>query len=165
MAFGTTPAGTIVRETNISTRRIPVKGATTITKGQVCELSGGFLITSAAATATADVAHFVALETANNSGGADAAITCPVAVSGHYVTTTANAVIQPGGRVQVDGAIAGRVKAAAGTISTQCGTYFGKEGGSVAKGGSPNYIETYTDNQDFPPVACAAGDVVEVLLI
>ena len=165
MAFGTTPAGTIVRETIISTRRIPVKAATTVTKGQVCELSGGYLIPCAAAAATADVAHFVALETANNAAGANAAISAPVAVSGHYVTVTANAIIQPGGRVQVDGVVAGRVKVAAGTISSQCGTYFGKEGGSVAKAGAPNYIESYTDNQDFPPVACAVGDVIEVLLI
>jgi len=165
MAFGATPAGTIVRETIISTRRVPVKAATTITKGQVCELNGGYLIPCAAAAATADVAHFVALETANNAAGANAAITAAVAVAGHYVTVVANGAIQPGGRVQVDGAIAGRVKAAAGTISTQCGTYFGKEGGIVAKGGAANYLESYTDNQDFPPVAAAAGDVIEVLLI
>ena len=35
MAFGLIPAGTITRETIISTRRIPVKAATeSITKGQ-----------------------------------------------------------------------------------------------------------------------------------
>ena len=54
---------------------------------------------------------------------------------------------------------------AAGDIDIQVGTYFGKEGGLVAKAGSSPYLESYTDNQDFPPVAAADGDVIEVLIL
>ena len=99
MAFGLIPAGTITRETIISTRRIPVKAATTITKGNVCELSSGYLINSPVA-ATIDVNHFVALETIDNSAGASGDLTAPVAVSGHYVTVVADGVIRPGARLQ-----------------------------------------------------------------
>jgi hypothetical protein len=166
MAFGNTPAGTIVRETIISTRRIPVKASTTITKGNVCELSSGYLINCAASgTPTADVAHFVALETVDNSSGANGAVTAPVAVSGHYVTVVADGAISPGARVQISASTAGQVITAAGDIDIQVGTYFGKEGGIVAKSASTPYLESYTDNQDFPPVAAADGDVIEVLIL
>ena len=166
MAFGATPAGTIVRETIISTRRIPVKASTSITKGQVCELSSGYLIACAASgTPTADVAHFVALEAADNSSGSDGAITAAVAVSGHYVTVVADGAIRPGARVQISASTAGQVITTAGDRDLAVGTYYGKEGGTVAKSGSTPYLESFTDNQDFPPVACADGDVIEVLLI
>lgn len=166
MAFGTTPAGTIVRETIISTRRIPVKGSTSIAKGDVCELNSGFLIKCAASgTPTADVAHFVALEAVDNSSGANGAVTAPVAVSGHYVTVVADGAIKPGARVQISASTAAQVITAAGDIDIQVGTYFGKEGGLVAKASGSPYLESYTDNQDFPPVDCADGDVIEVLLM
>ena len=166
MAFGLTPAGTIVRETIVSPRRIPVKASTTITKGNVCELSSGFLIPCAASgTPTADVAHFVGLEAVDNSSGANGAVTAPVAVSGHYFTVVADGVIRPGARVQISASTAGQVITAAGDIDIQVGTYFGKEGGIVSKSASTPFLESFTDDQDFPPVACADGDVIEVLLI
>jgi len=166
MAFGRTPAGTISRETIISTRRIPVKGSTTITKGNVCELSSGYLIPCAASgTPTADVAHFVALQTIDNSSGANGAVTAPVAVTGHYVLVVADGAISPGARVQISASTAGQVITAAGDIDIQVGTYFGKEGGIVSKSASTPFLESFTDDQDFPPVACADGDVIEVLLI
>tara|TARA_B100001750_G_scaffold212059_1_gene193690 strand:- start:831 stop:1331 length:501 start_codon:yes stop_codon:yes gene_type:complete len=166
MAFGRTPAGTIVRETIISTRRIPVKASTTITKGNVCELSSGYLIPCAASgTPTADVAHFVALETIDNSSGANGAVTAPVAISGHFVTVVADGAIRPGARVQISASTAGQVITAAGDIDIQVGTYYGKEGGIVSKSASTPFLESFTDDQDFPPVACADGDVIEVELI
>ena len=166
MAFGRTPAGTIVRETIISTRRIPVKASTSIAKGNVCELSSGFLIPCAASgTPTADVAHFVALEAVDNSSGANGAVTAPVAVSGHYVTVVADGVIRPGARVQISASTAAQVITHAGDIDIAVGTYYGKEGGIVSKSASTPFLESFTDDQDFPPVACADGDVIEVLLI
>jgi len=166
MAFGRTPAGTIVRETIISTRRIPVKASTTITKGNVCELSSGFLIPCAASgTPTADVAHFVALETIDNSSGANGAVTAPVAITGHFVTVVADGAIRPGARVQISASTAGQVITAAGDIDIQVGTYYGKEGGIVSKSASTPFLESFTDDQDFPPVACSDGDVIEVELI
>ena len=163
MAFGLIPAGTITRETIISTRRIPVKAATTITKGNVCELSSGYLVTSPTA-ATIDVNHFVALETVDNSAGANGALTAPVAVSGHYVTVVADGAIQPGARVQVSGSTAGQVITAAATITKQLGWYTGKEGGVITKDSSTPYAEEFVDNGDFPPVACADGDIIEIYL-
>jgi hypothetical protein len=163
MAFGLIPAGTITRETIISTRRIPVKASTTITKGNVCELSSGYLVHSPVA-ATIDVNHFVALETVDNSAGANGALTAPVAVNGHYVTVVADGVIRPGARVQVSGSTAGQVITAAATITKQIGWYTGKEGGVIDEDSSTPYQETFVDSGDFPPVACADGDIIEIYL-
>ena len=163
MAFGLIPAGTITRETIISTRRIPVKAATTITKGNVCELSSGYLINSPVA-ATIDVNHFVALETIDNSAGANGALTAPVAVSGHYVTVVADGVIRPGARLQISASTAGQVITTGGGGNKQIGWYTGKEGGTIAKAATTPFQETFTDDSDFPPVACADGDVIEIYL-
>ena len=163
MAFGLIPAGTITRETIISTRRIPVAASETITKGQVCELVGGYLKKSPT-TATVDVNHFVALEAVDNSAGSAGDLTAPVAVSGHYVTVVADGAIQPGARVQVSGATAGQVITAAATITKQIGWYTGKEGGVIDEDSSTPYQETFVDNGDFPPVACADGDIIEIYL-
>ena len=163
MAFGLIPAGTITRETIISTRRIPVKAATTITKGNVCELSSGYLVHSPVA-ATIDVNHFVALETVDNSAGANGALTAPVAVNGHYVTVVADGVIRPGARLQISASTAGQVITTGGGGNKQIGWYTGKEGGIISKDASTPFQETFTDNSDFPPVACADGDIIEIYL-
>ena len=163
MAFGLIPAGTITRETIISTRRIPIAGTTTITKGNVCELVGGYLKNSPT-TATVDVNHFVALETIDNSGGSAGDLSAPVAVSGHYVTVVADAAIRPGARVQVSASTAGQVITAAGDIDQQIGWYTGKEGGTISKDSSTPFQETFTDDSDFPPVVCADGDIIEIYL-
>ena len=163
MAFGLIPAGTITRETIISTRRIPVKAATTITKGNVCELSSGYLVASPTA-ATVDVNHFVSLETIDNSAGSDGDLTAPVAVSGHYVTVVADGVIRPGARVQISASTAGQVITAGATITKQLGWYTGKEGGVINEDSSTPYQETFVDSGDFPPVACADGDIIEIYL-
>ena len=163
MAFGLIPAGTITRETIISTRRIPVAASESITKGQVCELVSGYLKKSPVA-ATADVNHFVALEAVDNSSGSAGDLSAPVAVSGHYVTVVADGAIRPGARVQVSGSTAGQVITSAGDIEKAVGWYTGKEGGIIAKAAGTPFQETFTDNSDFPPVACADGDVIEIYL-
>ena len=163
MAFGLIPAGTITRETIISTRRIPVAASESISKGQVCELVSGYLKKSPVA-ATADVNHFVALEAVDNSSGSAGDLSAPVAVSGHYVTVVADGVIRPGARVQVSASTAGQVITAAGDIDQQIGWYTGKEGGTISKDSSTPFQETFTDDSDFPPVACADGDIIEIYL-
>ena len=163
MAFGLIPSGTITRETIISTRRIPVKAATTITKGNVCELSSGYLVASPT-TATVDVNHFVSLETIDNSAGSDGDLTAPVAVSGHYVTVVADGVIRPGARLQISASTAGQVITTGGGGNKQIGWYTGKEGAIITKDGTTPFQETFTDDSDFPPVACADGDIIEIYL-
>lgn len=168
MAYGTTGAGTITKEQTLhSIRRIPIATATTITKGNVCELnSSGYLIKSPT-TQTDNVQHFVALETVVNAG-ANGATEAPCAVTGHFVTVVADGAIQPGEQVKVSGSTAGQVvEASHGTDDKNLivGVYWGKEGGTVSKNGSTPYLESFTDSADFVPVACADGDVIEVQLI
>jgi hypothetical protein len=165
MAYGTTGAGTITKENPLlSIRRLSIKAATTLTKGEVCVLDGasGDLITQT--TTPADGPHFVALETVVNSGSADD-LQCPVAAKGHYVTVIADGVIEVGENVQAATSTAGQVIVWSGSESDEIvGVYTGKEGGSVAKAGTTPYAETFTDSADFKPVECADGDVIEILL-
>ena len=163
MAFGLIPAGTITRETIISTRRIPIAGTTTITKGNVCELSGGYLANSPTGV-NADVNHFVALETIDNSAGSAGDLSAPVAVSGHYVTVVADGAIRPGARLQISASTAGQVITTGGGGNKQIGWYTGKEGGIIAKAATTPFQETFTDDSDFPPVAAADGDIIEIYL-
>ena len=167
MAFGTTSAGTITKEqTLLSIRRLPIAASTTITKGNVVEINtSGEAIVSPVGQ-TVKVNHFVALETVVNAGAAGA-LTVPVAVAGHFVTVVAGAAIQPGANVVASAAVAGRVITMAGsnTADQIVGIYWGKEGGSIAKASGTPYLESFTDNADFPPVVCAAADVIEVQLV
>ncbi len=168
MAYGTTAAGTITKEqTLLSIRRLPIAAATTITKGNVCELnSSGELIVSPT-TQTDNIPHYVALETVVNSGAANAA-SCPVAVKGHFVTVVADGTIEPGNQVKVSGSTAGQVVVAThGTDDKNLivGIYWGKEGGTVAKGGSTPWLESLTDAADFTPATAADGDVIEIELV
>ncbi len=156
MAYGTTGAGTITKEqTLLSIRRISVAASTTITKGEVCNVdTSGDLVTSTTGQ-VAEVPHYVALETVDNSAGSAGDLFCPVAIGGHYVTVIA------------DGITAGQViayVAASHTIDQVVGTYFGKEGGTIAKAATTPYAETFTDSADFSPVPSADGDVIEILL-
>jgi len=168
MAYGTTAAGTIVKETNISIRRIPIAASTTITKGEVCNSdTSGNLVTSTTGQ-VAEVNHFVALETVDNSAGSAADLYCPVAVTGHYVTVVAGDVIVAGERVVCSGAAAGRViayVAASHTIDQVVGIYWGKESGTVATAATTPYAETFTDTADFSPGNSAAASVIEVELL
>lgn len=168
MAFGTTGAGTITKEQTLhSIRRLPIAAATTITKGNVCELNVSGELIKSPTTQTDNVPHFVALETVVNSGAANAAY-CPVAVKGHFVTVVADGTIEAGSQVKVSGSTAGQVVAAThGTDDKNLvvGIYWGKEGGVYAKAGSTPYAETLSDGADFEPAAAADGDVIEIQLV
>jgi len=166
MAFGTTGAGTITKEqTLLSIRRFGVAASTTITKGEVVNLdAGGDLVTST--TTPVSGTHYVALETVDNSAGADDDLQCPVAVPGHYVTVIADGVINPGDYVQEATATAGQVIVWAGVENDEIvGIYMGKEGGIIAKGAATPFLEDFTDGADFKPVDSADGDVIEILLV
>lgn len=169
MAFGTTAAGTITKEQTLhSIRRLPIAASTTITKGEVCEINvNGWLITSPT-TQTDNVQHFVALETVDDSSGSNGDLHAPVAVRGHFVTVTADGAINAGDQVKVSGSTAGQVvKAVHGTDDKNLivGVYWGKEGGTVAKGGTTPFLESLTDAADFSPADAADGDVIEIELI
>lgn len=167
MAFGTTPAGTITKEqTRLSIRRLPVKAGVNIAKGDVCFVNTSGWLDQATSSTAAGSEWYVALEPANNTSGTNAAISCPVAAKGHFVTVVASGTIQPGTPVKI-GSTTGQVVAfVTGTDAEglKVGIYLGKEGGTIAKSGTTPYAETFTDNADFVPVACAATDVIEVLL-
>jgi len=167
MAFGLTPAGTITKQFTgmVSTRRINVKGAVNISKGNVVyvDTSGRSTVASNAD----DGGFYVALENANNTAGTDGDISVPLAVGGHYVTVVANGTISPGERVII-GAVAGRVENATTTSAESkiVGTYWGKEGGKITKSttSADGYQETFSDQADFVPVNCATGDIIEIEL-
>jgi hypothetical protein len=166
MAFGLTGAGTITKEqTLLSIRRIGVAATTTITKGQVVNAdAGGDLITST--TTPVQGPHYVALETVDNSAGADGDLQCAVAVAGHYVTVIAGGVIRPGAYVQESTAVAGEVVTdAGGDDNLRVGIYFGKEGGTIAKAATTPFLEDFTDGADFVPADAADNDVIEILLV
>ena len=168
MAYGTTAAGTITKEqTLLSIRRLPIASATTITKGEVVELNAnGELITSPTSQ-TDNIPHYVALETVVNSGAANA-LSCPVAVKGHFVTVVADGTIEPGNQVKVSGSTAGQVVVATHASDDKnliVGIYWGKEGGTVAKGGSTPWLESLTDAADFTPATAADDDVIEIELV
>jgi hypothetical protein len=164
MAYGTTQAGTLTKEqTQLSIRRLPVAASTTITKGNVIvEDAGGDYVVSGAANASQ---NYVALETVDNSAGADSDLFVPVAVPGHYVTVIADGVIRPGEKVMTTVGTAGQVITHAGDDNLACGIYFGKEGGTIAKGGATPFLESFTDDADFDPVNAADGDVIEILVL
>jgi len=166
MAFGTTGAGTITKEQTLqSIRRIGVAASTTITKGNVVVPdAGGDLVV--ATTTPQQGPFYVALETVDNSSGSDNDLQCPVAVNGHYVTVIADGAITPGDAVQQSTSTAGQVITWAGSVEGQkVGIYFGKEGGTIAKGSSTPYLESFTDGADFIPSDAEDGDVIEVLLV
>jgi hypothetical protein len=168
MAFGLTPAGTLTKEqTRLSIRRLPVTSNANIAKGDVCFVNTSGYLDQATSSTSAGSEWYVALEPANNTGGISAAISCPVAVRGHYVTVVADGTIQAGTPVKLT-TTAGRVIVfVTGTDAEglKVGVYTGKEGGKIAKSTNTPYAETYTDNADFTPVACAQNDVIEVRLI
>lgn len=169
MAFGTTAAGTITKEQTLhSIRRLPVAASTTITKGNVCEpYAGGDLIVSPTSQ-TAEVPHFVALETVDNSAGADGDLFVPVAVAGHFVTVIADGTITPGSKVVVSGSTAGQVIAYVAASHTQdqvVGIYWGKEGGTVSKSSSTPYLESFSDSADYSPADAVDGNVIEIQLV
>ena len=166
--FGTTPAGTLTKEqTLLSTRRLPVSAALSISAGNLLELDAatGYLII--ANHSNVNTQCFVALADADNTSGISGAITCPVAVRGHFVTVVADNTIQPGDRIKKSTNDNGKVmRFVPGTDDDNLviGQYWGKEGGKISKSTTTPYLESFTDQADFPPVECAQNDVIEVEL-
>jgi len=129
MAYGTTGAGTITKHNPLlSIRRLPIAASTTITKGEVINPDAGGDVVTSTTGQVAEVPHYVALETVDNSAGADADLFVPCAVTGHFVTVIADDAIKPGERVVVSGSTAGQViayVAATHTIDQVVGIYWG----------------------------------------
>lgn len=167
MAFGLTPAGTITKEqTKLTIKRLPVKASVNIAKGDVCFVNTSGWVDQATNSTAAGSEWFVALEPANNTSGTNGAISVPLAQKGHFVTVTADGTIQPGTPIKI-ASTTGRVVAfVTGTDAEglKVGIYQGKEGGVIAKANTTPYLESFTDNENFVAVACAQGDVIEVLL-
>ena len=169
MSFSITPAGTITKEqTLLSTKRLPVSASTLITKGNLCNMDAatGFVIKSPT-TAVAGVEYMVALATVDNSSGVSGALTVPLAVRGHFVTVVADNTILPGDWVKSSTSNAGRVMRwvpATDNENLKAGIYWDKEGGSIAVAATTPYLESFTDSENFPPVAAAQGDVIEIQL-
>lgn len=173
--YTVTAAGVITKEQTLhSIRRLPVAGVANIAQGDLCKLDNqGYLVQAIQSNGnpghpfSTGTEFFVALQAANNTSGTDAAITCPVAVRGHFVTVVAGAAINPGSVVKPY-TTAGQVTAfTTGTDPEgfRAGIYWGKEGGVISKSASTPYLESFTDTEDFPPVACAQNDIVEIQLI
>ncbi len=168
MAFGLSPAGTITKQATgiVSTRRIGVADSANISKGDVVFISATGFVDVAS---SADDGHYsVAIEPANNASGSDGDISVPLATSGHYVTVVADGAISPGERVKI-GTVAGEVIAVLESTDAEekvVGTYWGKEGGTIAKSATSadDFEESFTDDADFVPVDAAAADIIEVEL-
>lgn len=169
MAYGTTAAGTITKEQTLhSIRRLPLAASTTITKGNVCELNANGELIVSPTSQTDNSAHFVALETVDNSSGSANDLYCPVAVKGHFVTVIADGEIEAGEQVVVSGSTAGQVVAsnpATQDKSLVVGIYWGKEGGTYAKAGTTPFAESLSDGENFSPALAADGDVIEIELV
>ncbi len=173
MAFGTTPAGTLTKQATgiVSIRRFGVADSENISKGQVLDQdTSGFLVVAATDNLSDNASAYVALEPANNTGGSDGDISCPVAVPGHYVTVVCgDSVINPGDKIKRDATVQGRIaQFEPGTDDDDIaiGRYFGKEGGIIVKSTTDldDFAETFTDDADFVPVASTDDDVLEILL-
>ena len=167
MAAQKTLAGTITRETMIPIQRIGLEANAVITKGNVCVASdSGFL---EVAEATDEGPFYVALESVDNTGGADAAVDCPCAVPGHYVTVVAAtaAGITPGTRLKLHATADGQViSGTASLASNLCvGRYTAEEGGIVSKSGTTPFLESLADTEEFgAQVVSADGAVIEIHL-
>lgn len=166
--FGTTPAGTITKEqTLLSARRLPVSAGLHIVAGNLLEVDAATGLLIVAVAANVNTQCFVALADADNTSGVSAAITCPVAVRGHFVTVVADNAIEPGDKIKKSTNNNGKVmRFIPGTDDNNLaiGQYWGKEGGTISKSTTTPYLESYSDNADFPPVVCAQNDVIEVEL-
>lgn len=167
MAAQKTLAGTITRETMIPIQRIGLEASAVITKGNVCVASdSGFL---EVAEAGDEGPFYVALESVDNTGGADAAVDCPVAVPGQYVTVVAStaAALTPGTRVKIhattDGTVIPGTAALASNLTV--GWYNAEEGGTVSKAATTPFLESQADTENFGRVAVSADDaVIEIRL-
>ncbi len=77
-----------------------VAASTTITQGEVVSYDAGGDLFTAIATSSREDGFGVAMETKDNSSGADGDLKCRIASHGTYVYVVAAGVIQPGGAVK-----------------------------------------------------------------
>ena len=122
-------AGDLAKSISMNILSQGVAASTTITIGEVITFDAGGDVVTASATSSREDGLGVALETVDNSSGADGDKTCRFASHGTYVYCTASGVIQPGGAVKP--AASGEV--AALTVETEMedsllGYYVGHEG-------------------------------------
>lgn len=166
--FTPVPAGVITKEqTLLSIRRLPVAAAIKITQGQLCEPDTDGSVIVAPTSDAAGVEHFVALATADNTSGVSGTITVPLAVRNHFVTVVADNAINPGDWVKASTGTAGRVMRwvpGSDNENLKVGIYWAEEGGVTSKATSAPYLESFTDTENFPPIAAAQGDVIEIQL-
>ena len=93
-------AGDLAKSISMNVLSQGVAATTTITKGEVISFDAGGDIVTASGTSSREDGLGVALETVDNSGGADGDLTCRFASHGTYVYCTAGGIIQPGGAVK-----------------------------------------------------------------
>jgi hypothetical protein len=122
-------AGDLAKSLSVDVGSQGVAASTTITKGEVITFDAGGDVVTAIATSSREDGFGVALETKDNSAGADGDLTVRYARGGTYVYCTASGAIQPGGAVKP--AAGGEI--AALTVETEMedlllGYYIGHEG-------------------------------------
>ncbi len=170
MAAQLTQAGTITREqTFLPIRRFPVAASTTIAKGDLLYIdTNGNANKSTTATDFDYVTKVVALGAADNGSGIARAIDVPCAVRNHFVTVVAGGAIKSGQRVKAAGSgKEGEVIASLGTsadANREIGIYWAKEGGTIAKGASSPFLESFTDTENWSQADAADNDIIEVQL-
>ena len=138
--------GDLARSTGIEIRSLPVKASTTITTGKVVEADANGFAIAGTASGTVEKGLYVAVETVDNSSGADGDKTVRVASGNTYVYCEAGGAINFGHTVKCDAAA--DVVAATGVFAGEVlvGRYIGHE------------------NEDTNPTDAADGDVIIVRL-
>jgi len=138
--------GDLARSTGIEIRSLPVKAATTITTGKVVEADANGFAIAGTTSGTVEKGLYVAVETVDNSSGANGDKTVRVASGNTYVYCEAGGAINFGHTVKSDGDA--NLVAATGVFAaeTLVGRYIGHE------------------NEDINPTDAADGDVIIVRL-
>lgn len=142
----------------------PVAATTTITKGDVILESGGFMVVATVALAI-NRPVFVAIETADNSAGANGDIGVLCVGQGQRVTVLTKSALTPGEGIKVS-ATDGAVQAYVDTVDAfgiKIGRYIGIEPGVYSKDAGSPYAEGYTTDS-APEVAASVDDIVVVEL-
>lgn len=93
-------AGDLAKSIGMNIVSQGVAATTTITKGEVISYDTGGDIFTAIATSSREDGFGVAMETKDNSAGADGDLKCRIASHGTHVYVTAAGAIQPGGAVK-----------------------------------------------------------------
>lgn len=138
--------GDLAKSTGIEIRSLPVKGSTTITTGKVVEADANGFAIAGTTSGTVEKGLYIAIETVDNSAGADGAKNVRVAAGNTYVYCEAGGAINFGHTVKSDGSA--NLVAATGVFAAEVlvGRYIGHE------------------NEELTPTDAADGDVIIVRL-